>query len=232
MADGGEMTGKVVMVTGAFGALGRAVVQCAMAQGFQVAAVGRTADADLLAGTDVLAIGGIDLTEAAQAGAAVEQVLARYGRLDALINTVGGFVWQTTADGDPAAWARMHRLNVVTVLNACRAALPPLIRSGAGAIVNVGAYAALQAGAGMGCYAASKAGVHRLTEALAEEVKADGVTVNAVAPTILDTPANRAEMGDADAGKWVRPAELAEIMLFLTGARAVTGAIIPVRGRV
>ncbi|MDB5448342.1 MAG: short-chain dehydrogenase/reductase, partial [Phenylobacterium sp.] len=101
-------------------------------------------------------------------------------------------------------------------------------------IVNVGANGAVKAGAGMGAYAASKAGVHRLTEALAEELKADGVTVNAVLPSILDTPTNRADMPGADFDAWVKPEDLAAVILFLASepARAMTGALVPVTGRV
>jgi 3-oxoacyl-[acyl-carrier protein] reductase len=127
----------------------------------------------------------------------------------------------------------MYALNVLTALNASRSAIPHLTASGSARIVNVGAMAALQAGAGMGAYAASKAGVHRLTEALAAEWKGK-ITVNAVLPSIIDTPANRASMPQADFGKWVRPQELAEVILFLASgaASAVTGALLPVNGRV
>ena len=128
----------------------------------------------------------------------------------------------------------MHALNLKTALNASRAALPWLKRSDEGRIVNVGANGALKAAAGMGAYAASKAGVHRLTESLAEELKATSVTVNAVLPSILDTAQNRKDMPDADPSTWVRPADLARVMLFLASpeSRAVTGALIPVVGRV
>ena len=127
----------------------------------------------------------------------------------------------------------MYALNVTTALNASRAAIPHLIVSGAGRIVNVGALGALQASAGMGPYAASKAGVHRLTEALAAEYKGK-ITVNAVLPSIIDTSANRASMPKADFSKWVRPTELADVILFLASdaASAVTGALLPVSGRV
>jgi NAD(P)-dependent dehydrogenase (short-subunit alcohol dehydrogenase family) len=118
----------------------------------------------------------------------------------------------------------MFRLNLATCANASRAALPHLLASGAGRIVNVGANAALKADAGMGAYAASKAGVHRLTESLAQELKGR-VGVNAVLPSIIDTPQNRADMPDADASAWVSPADLAAVMLFLASAEAsaVTG---------
>jgi NAD(P)-dependent dehydrogenase (short-subunit alcohol dehydrogenase family) len=160
-------------------------------------------------------------------------VAAHFGGLDALLNIAGGFVWQTTDDADPA-WAKMFALNVTTALNASRAALPHLKAAAEGRIVNVGANAALKSAAGMGAYAASKAGVHRLTESLAEELKDTPVTVNAVLPSILDTARNRQDMPDADPAKWVAPADLARVMLFLASpeSRAITGALIPVTGRV
>jgi NAD(P)-dependent dehydrogenase (short-subunit alcohol dehydrogenase family) len=127
----------------------------------------------------------------------------------------------------------MVALNVTTALNASRAAIPHLLASRAARIVNIGALGALQAGSGMGAYAASKSGVHRLTEALAAEHKGR-ITVNAVLPSIIDTAANRASMPKADFSKWVAPQELAEVILFLASdaASAVTGALIPVTGRV
>jgi NAD(P)-dependent dehydrogenase (short-subunit alcohol dehydrogenase family) len=127
----------------------------------------------------------------------------------------------------------MHQRNVLTTLNASRAAIPHLARSSSGRIVNIGAMGALQAGAGMGPYAASKAGVHRLTEALAAEWKGK-ITVNAVLPSIIDTAANRASMPKAEFDKWVTPQELAEVILFLASdaASGITGALIPVAGRV
>jgi 3-oxoacyl-[acyl-carrier protein] reductase len=164
---------------------------------------------------------------------AVDVAAAHFGRLDALVNIAGGFAFETIADGDPKTWQRLYAINVTTALNASRAAIPHLVASGAGRIVNVGAMAALQAGSGMGAYAASKAGVHRLTEALAAELKGK-VTVNAVLPTIIDTPANRRDMPKADFATWVTADELANVILFLAsdGASAVTGALLPVRGRV
>jgi NAD(P)-dependent dehydrogenase (short-subunit alcohol dehydrogenase family) len=127
----------------------------------------------------------------------------------------------------------MYALNVTTALNASRAAIPHLVASGVGRIINVGALGALQAGSGMGPYAASKAGVHRLTEALAAEYKGR-ITVNAVLPSIIDTAANRTSMPKADFTKWVAPRELADVILFLASdaASAVTGALLPVSGRV
>jgi NAD(P)-dependent dehydrogenase (short-subunit alcohol dehydrogenase family) len=150
-----------------------------------------------------------------------------------LINIAGGFAFETVAEGDPKTWQRMYALNVLTALNASRSAIPHLAASASARIVNVGAMGALQAGSGMGAYAASKAGVHRLTEALAAEWKGK-ITVNAVLPSTIDTPANRASMPKADFGKWVTPHELADVILFLASdaASAVTGALLPVSGRV
>jgi NAD(P)-dependent dehydrogenase (short-subunit alcohol dehydrogenase family) len=127
----------------------------------------------------------------------------------------------------------MYALNVLTALNTSHAAIPHLQASPAGRIVNIGAMGALQAGSGMGPYAASKAGVHRLTEALAAEHKGK-ITVNAVLPSTIDTAANRTSMPKADFSKWVTPQELADVILFLVSdaASAVTGALIPVNGRV
>ncbi|MDO9338343.1 MAG: SDR family NAD(P)-dependent oxidoreductase [Caulobacter sp.] len=226
------MSDRVVVVTGGFGVLGQAVVGAALDAGLKVAAIDFAPAPS--ATDDVLALGGVDLTDPAQAETAMAAVIERFGRIDALLNIAGGFVWQTTQDGDPAHWERLYRLNVLTALHASRAALPHLKAGGAGRIVNVGANGAVKAAAGMGAYAASKAGVHRLTEGLAEELKGSGVTVNAVLPSILDTPANRADMPDADFGAWVQPADLAGIMLFLAGpaAGAITGALIPVTGGV
>jgi 3-oxoacyl-[acyl-carrier protein] reductase len=226
------MDGKVVVVTGASGALGSVVAEAALARGARVAGVDY-APTQLAATPSRIELGGVDLSDPAQAKTAIDAVAAHFGRLDALINIAGGFAFETVADGDPKTWQRMYALNVLTALNASRSAIPHLAASSAGRIVNVGAMGALQAGAGMGAYAASKAGVHRLTEALAAEHKGK-ITVNAVLPSTIDTPANRASMPRADFAKWVRPQELADVMLFLISdaASAVTGALLPVSGRV
>ena len=226
------MDGKVIVVTGALGALGRVVVDQALARGAGVASVDH-APTQVPATKNQIELGGIDLTDAAAAKKAIDAAAAHFGRLDVLINIAGGFAFETVAEGDPKTWQRMYALNVATALNASRAAIPHLVASGAGRIVNVGALGALQAGAGMGPYAASKAGVHRLTEALAAEYKGR-ITVNAVLPSIIDTSANRASMPKADFTKWVAPKELADVILFLASdaASAVTGALLPVSGRV
>lgn len=225
------MTERVVAITGGHGALGQAVVEAALAQGLKVAVIDHASGRAAPEG--VLEVGGVDLTDPAQAAKAIEAVAAHFGRLDALLNIAGGFVWQTV-EGGQDEWGRMFALNLTTALNASRAALPHLKASDEGRIVNVGANGALKAATGMGAYAASKSAVHRLTEALAEELKSSSVTVNAVLPSIIDTVANRADMPDADHRAWVAPADLAATILFLASpqSRAITGALLPVTGRV
>jgi NAD(P)-dependent dehydrogenase (short-subunit alcohol dehydrogenase family) len=229
------VTDRVMVVTGAFGALGRAVTAAAVTAGWRVAGLDQAAppDAAALVGPRGMAEGGIDLADSAAAAAIFQRVKDRLGRIDALVNIAGAFRWETLEAGSPETWAFLFRVNLMTAANASRAALPHLVASGAGAIVNIGAGAALKSGAGMGAYAASKSGVHRLTESLAEELKGK-VTVNAVLPSTIDTPANRKDMPDADFAKWVTPAEIADVILFLVSekARGVTGALIPVNGRV
>ena len=222
---------RVIAITGGHGVLGRAVLEAALSDGLEVAIIDRTRGQATPEG--VLDLGGVDLTDATAADRTMAAAVERFGRLDALLNIAGGFVWQTVDDPAPA-WSRMFALNLSTAVNACRAALPYLKASPDGRIVNVGANGALKAAAGMGAYAASKSGVHRLTESLADELKTTSVTVNAVLPSILDTERNRKDMPDADPARWVQPADLARVMLFLASpeSRAVTGALIPVTGRV
>lgn len=223
------MTG-IVAVTGAAGALGSKTVEILAAGGWTVVGI----DLGKVASDGVaLALGGVDLTDEAAVGVAAARIEKELGRLDGLVNIAGGFSWETVADGSVTTWDRLYAMNVRTALIASRALLP-LLRASHGAIVNIGAAASVKAGVGMGAYAASKSGVARLTEALAEELKEEGVRVNAILPSIIDTPTNRADMPDADVAKWVSPAQLAGVVAFLLSSDAmpITGALIPVTGRV
>lgn len=232
------MQGKTIVVTGALGALGSVVAETAAKRRASVALIdhARAAPEGFTErlGANALIVGGVDLTSLAAAEAAMASVKAKFGRIDALLNIAGGFQWEAVEDGKPETWDRMFAMNLKTALNASRAVLPYLIESGAGRIVNVGAQSALHAAAGFGPYAASKSAVHRLTESLADELKLKGVTVNAVLPSTIDTPANRRDMPKADFSRWVAPADLAAVILFLISdeAKAVAGALIPVSGRV
>jgi NAD(P)-dependent dehydrogenase (short-subunit alcohol dehydrogenase family) len=233
-----NLRSKAFIITGAFGSLGAATARAAAQAGARVTLVDRAAEAPrgLVedCGPEATAIGGVDLTNASDAAQAVDSACHRMQGLDALINIAGAFRWQTLADGDLAIWDLLFAINVKTAVNASRAALPHLRRRGSGRIINVGANAALKAGAGMGAYAASKAGVHALTQSLAEEVKGENITVNAVLPSIIDTPANRADMPRTDFSTWVTPQSLANVILFLASdqAQAITGTLLPVTGRV
>ncbi len=230
------MMGRVYAITGAFGVLGQAAATAAAATGARLALIDFAPEPPpgLPGGDDVLLLPGVDLTDALAAHAAIEAVAERFGALDVLFNIAGGFRWQTLETSLADGWHRLFLINVQTAANASRAAVPHLRGSAAGRIVNVGANAALKPAMGMGPYAASKAGVHALTESLADELKGDDITVNAVLPSILDTPTNRADMPKARFDTWVAPEDLAAVMLFLASeeARAVTGALIPVTGRV
>ena len=225
-----QLQDRVIAITGAFGALGSAVVRACLAEVAQVAAIDR-APAPRAPLEGAFLIGDADLSSADGARDAVAGVVRKFGRLDGLVNIAGGFRWETVGEGSLDSWDAMYGLNLRTAVSACMAALPQL-PDGRGRIINVGANGALKAGAGMG--AASKAGVAKLTEALAEELKGRGITVNAVLPSIIDTPANRADMPKADFDAWVSPQQLGEVIVFLLSdkASAVTGALLPVTGRV
>jgi NAD(P)-dependent dehydrogenase (short-subunit alcohol dehydrogenase family) len=233
-----KTSGRVAVITGGFGALGQVVAMAALQHGYSVAVLGHQAEppaglAEKL-GPNALLLGSVDLADESAAVTAMKAVTSRFGRIDALFNIAGGFRWTKIGDSHAADLDRMFRMNVQTAANAVRAALPALNASPAGRIVNVGALSAEKAAAGMAPYAGSKAAVHRLTEALAEELKESAITVNAVLPSTIDTAQNRADMPKADFSRWVAPADLAEVMLFLASekAKAVTGALIAVRGRV
>jgi NAD(P)-dependent dehydrogenase (short-subunit alcohol dehydrogenase family) len=223
----------VILVTGAAGVLGQAVIATLVARGEAVVAV------DLApmipSAGQRLSVGGIDLADATAGAALIAQLTGTSGAgsLTGLVNVAGGFVWETVSEGGWASWERMYRINVQTAFEATRLALPAL-RTSRGAIVNVSAAATARAGAGMGAYTAAKSAVSRLTEALAAEELTNGVRVNAVMPSVIDTPANRRDMPDADHSRWVSPSEIAEVVAFLLSpaASGVTGALVPVVGRV
>jgi NAD(P)-dependent dehydrogenase (short-subunit alcohol dehydrogenase family) len=226
---------RVVIVTGAFGALGSAVARRFAATGATVALLDREAvPADLareFQGSHLI-IHGVDLADMDSTAKAINSIVDRTSRTDVLVNVAGGFRWETLESGNIATWELMFTMNLKTAVNASKAVLPHLLVRG-GSIVNVGAGTAGRAQAGMGAYTASKAGVERLTEALAEELKDYKVTVNCVLPGVIDTPQNRAAMPEADFSRWVAPAAIADVIHFLASdaARAVNGASVRVFGR-
>ena len=221
-----------VIITGGLGVLGRSVAAVLKARGMNVALLDRAQPGEELEGLQVH--GGVDLADVQSTKDAFAAVAEKFGGIDAVVNIAGGFQWELLESGALETWDKMYSMNVRTAVVSCREAIPHLTLQGGGRIVNVGALAALKAGAGMGAYAASKSGVARLTEALAEELKDRHITVNAVLPSILDTPANRADMPTADPSRWVSPVSLGAVIAFLLSddARDISGASLPVAGKV
>ena len=230
---------KVAIVTGAAGNLGGAVARAFANQGARLAlvdldpqAIERTRQG-LPAGCESAAFP-TDLMDAQAVEAMASAVAAHYGRVDILANIAGGFTMgppvHETPDKD---WELMLNLNARTVFYCCRAVVPRMLASGGGRIVNVSARAATRGVGHMGPYCTSKAAVITLTEALADELKEQGINVNCVLPGTLDTPQNRAAMPDQDPSRWVPLEALADVILFLASdaARAVSGAAVPVYGR-
>jgi len=220
---------RSVVVTGGFGVLGQAVAKAFAATGDKVARIDFTARAqeDISGSFD---IGGVDLTDAQSTSDAIARVLAAHGGVDVLVNVAGGFAWEPVESGSISTFSKMHAMNLLTNATITQISLPELKRSSAGRIINIGAGGGVTAGMGMAAYAASKSGVHRLTEALAAELAGTNVTVNAVLPSIIDTPTNRADMPDADTSSWVQPHAIAKVIQLLASpdASAISGALIPV----
>ena len=220
------LEGRTVVVTGALGVLGSSVADALEAAGAKVARL----DHVKVAAKKNLVFDGLDLTDEPATTAAMAAIVEQCGGIDGLVNIAGGFAWHTLADAPAKIWDDMFRINLITAVTASRAALGALSASGSGSIVNIGAGAAAKAAAGMGPYAASKAGVAKLTESLAEELAGAGVRVNAILPSTIDTPTNRREMPDADFATWVQPQDVAKVIVFLLSdqSAAITGAAIPV----
>jgi NAD(P)-dependent dehydrogenase (short-subunit alcohol dehydrogenase family) len=235
-----DFNGRVAIVTGAVGNLGVATAKAFQRAGARTVLVDRSQDrlgqtyADLVGNRDHLLAGGVDLTDAASVSRMVEEARERFGRLDVLVNTVGGFRGgKPVHEDDPENWDFLFAVNVRTTLECCRAVIPHMLRAGAGKIVNVASRGALAGDGGFSAYSAAKSAVIRLTESLADELKQAGVNVNCVLPGTIDTPQNRKDRPTADHGKWVGPAAIADVILFLASdaARAVNGAAVPVFGR-
>jgi NAD(P)-dependent dehydrogenase (short-subunit alcohol dehydrogenase family) len=229
-----NLSGKVLVVTGALGTLGQAVTACLTAHGARLALLAHRDAPEIMHSDAALMYTGIDLSQKDATRGICERVFKDMGRIDGLVNLAGGFHWDKLEGSSLESWESMFRMNLMTAVVACEAAVPYLLQAKRGAIVNIGAMGAIKATCGMGAYAASKAGISKLTEALADEVKDRGITVNAVLPSILDTPGNRASMPDADFSRWVSPMAVAEAIAFLVSdqARDITGVSLPVAGRV
>ena len=227
---------KIFIVTGAAGNVGSAVVRLLASRGARVAAVDMlerplSAVMQTLENPQLhLPLPGIDLADPSACEALVARVVQTLGGLHGVATTVGGFAMGKLADTGLAEWDAMFMLNVKTTWNIYRAAVPVLRAAGGGSLVGIGSAAGLRGSGEMAPYAAMKSAVMRLTESLAEELRSDHIRANAVLPTTIDTPQNRAAMPGANTSRWVKPAEVAEAMLFLLSGAAsgVSGALLPV----
>jgi NAD(P)-dependent dehydrogenase (short-subunit alcohol dehydrogenase family) len=226
------MKGKVVLVTGANGGLGSYVTQAFLDAGAAVVGTSRKiqqSDFDDPRFRAMVA----EISTGDSAKVLVDQVVARFGRLDVLAHTVGGFAGgQSIADTDDATFQRMFDLNLNSVFHILRATIPPLRQTGDGRIIAIGSRAAAEPGAGVGAYSASKAAMVSLIRTVALENKDAGLRANVILPGTMDTPANREAMPNADFSKWVRPAAVAGLITWLAGdaGKDINGAAIPVYG--
>ena len=234
-----DLSNQVAMITGASGNLGSALAQAFRKCNARLALVDRHQDLlrqafpDLIDVPDCLLTTCADLTNADDVEAVVAETIERFGRIDVLAHTVGGFrAGKPLHETEMATLDFMMNLNAKTVFITSHAVLPHMIRQGSGKIINLAARPGLQGRANQAAYSAAKAAVIRLTESAAAEVKDKGVNVNCVLPGTIDTPQNREALPDADFGRWVQPESLADVILFLASdsARDIHGASIPVYG--
>ena len=231
---------KVAIITGAVGNLGTATARLFQQAGAKTVLVDRSQDRVREAFKEVadsdnhLLAGGIDLTDAASLGKLIEQTLARFGRIDVLVNTVGGYRGgKPVHEADLADWDFLFNVNVRTTLLCCRAVVPQMLRQSRGKIINIASRDGLSGSAGYAAYSASKSAVLRLTESLANELKASNINVNCIMPGTIDTPQNRVAVPNGDYTKWVEPQAIADVVAFLASdaSRAINGAAIPVYGK-
>ena len=230
------VAGRVVMITGAAGTLGRAVAAAFGEAGAKlvlvdIAAKGLEAAFGAESATKLPLV--VDLADRGAIDAALAKAKAKFGAVEIVCNVAGGFnmgpaVHETTDE----FWHGLMDLNAGSVLNVVRAVVPVMLAAGYGKIVNIGAMGGVTGKGNMAAYSASKSVVIRLTESLSAELREKGINVNCVLPSIIDSPANRADMPDADPSRWVAPGALADVILFLASdkARAIHGASVPVVG--
>jgi NAD(P)-dependent dehydrogenase (short-subunit alcohol dehydrogenase family) len=217
-----------VVITGAAGTLGQAAAKVAKEKGATTIGLDIVA-ADSLPHLD--SYHQVDLLNRESTSACI----ANIGNFDALINIAGGFAMGLeVAEPSDEQWDWMFQINVQTLRNVMISSVTMLKAQGGGKVVNIGALGAASGGGAMSAYCCAKSSVMRLTESLSEELKGDGINVNAVLPSIIDTPPNREAMPDADFAQWVDPEKLAQVICFLASdeATAIHGALLPVKGLV
>jgi NAD(P)-dependent dehydrogenase (short-subunit alcohol dehydrogenase family) len=232
-----DFSGQAIIVSGAGGVLGGAIAKELSGRCARLVLVDYSADglarAAAACSGETFQIGGVDLRKAEDADRVAAECLSRFGQIDGLANSVGGFAMGSVDSDATELWPRMMALNALTALNISKAVAKPMSSRGYGRILHVAAGAALKGASGMAAYSASKAALMRLAESQADEVRADGVTVNCLMPAIIDTPRNRADMPKANFDAWVKPeaAAKAAVLLLSREAEAITGAAVPVLGR-
>jgi NAD(P)-dependent dehydrogenase (short-subunit alcohol dehydrogenase family) len=235
-----DLAGKVVVITGAVGNLGRAVAEASKQVGAKTVLVDRGAERleltyrDIARSPDHWLAAGVDLTDAAAVEKMLAEVDRRFGRIDGYVSTVGAFRGGKPAhEEDLANWDFLFATNLRTTLLGSRAVIPYMLPQRSGCIITIASRNALQGTARYAAYSAAKSAVLRLSESMAAELKDSGVRVNCIVPGTIDTPQNRQAMPKADYSKWVDPADIAQVIVFLLSdaARALTGAAIPVYGR-
>lgn len=226
------MKDKVVVVTGANGGLGVCVTQAFLDAGATVVGTARKISQSDFSSANFTVLPA-DIARADGAKSLVDQVVARFGKLDVLAHTVGGFAGgQSITETDDATFQRMLDINLNSVFYMLRAAIPPMRQTGSGRVIAIGSRAALEPGANIGAYSASKAAMVSLIRTAALENKDAGMTANVILPGTMDTPTNRIAMPNADFSRWVRPTTIAGLMVWLAGdaGQDVNGAVIPVYG--
>ena len=227
------MKGRIVLVTGASGGLGTYVTQAFLETGATVIGTSRKIQQSDFTSAGFTAMPG-EISSRAGAQTIVDGVVARFGRLDVLAHTVGGFAGgQSVTDTDDATFQRMLDLNLNSVFHILRATIP-VLRKSSGCIIAIGSRAAVEPGPGVGAYSASKAAMLSLVKTVAAENRDAGVTANVILPGTMDTPANRVAMPGADFARWVQPANVASLVVWLASdaGKEITGAAIPVYGDV
>lgn len=226
------MNGKIVLVTGANGGLGSYVTQAFLDAGASVVGVSRKIQQADFSSPNFTAMSA-EISNREAAAKLVEQIVTRFGRIDVLAHTIGGFAGgQSVADTDEATFRQMFDLNLNATFYILRAIIPAMRKTGNGRIIAIGSRAALEPGAGVGAYSASKAAMVSLVRTVALENHDVGITANVILPGTMDTPANRKAMPNADFSKWVQPAAVASLITWLAGdaGKDVNGAAIPIYG--
>ena len=230
---------KVAIITGGTGALGRAVVSAFLNEGAKIACT-YIVDEELKGlssiiehyKSNILFIKA-NVTKEDEVKKTIQETLEGFGEIDILVNIVGGFAYAKVIETNEKTWDSMINMNLKSAFLCSKAVLPHMINQNYGKIINISSRPALKGSAGVGAYSASKAGVLNLTETIADEVKDNDINVNAILPSTIDTPANRRDMPNADFSKWVKPEEIARVIVFLASddSKPISGAAIPVYGK-